>query len=109
MRMRMVVAAVVLIGLVLSGCGGSSKKPSGAGAGGAGAGGAGAGGGAAGTAITVQKFCLSPTPLRAPSGSTITVTDKDGSQHTVTSDDKTSFDTGHIPSSGGTKSFTAPS
>lgn len=91
MRIRLV-AALVLV-LALGACGGSSKN---------------SGGAVSGTAITAHNFSFSPATLRVAAGATITVTDKDGSEHTVTSYDNL-FDTGHIPASGGTKTFSAPS
>jgi plastocyanin len=54
----------------------------------------------AGDAITIHNLTFSPTPLSAKVGDTVTVTNKDGFDHTFTADDG-SFDTG--PFSSGSK------
>jgi plastocyanin len=51
-------------------------------------------------AITIHNLMFSPTPLSAKVGDTVTVTNKDGFDHTFTADDG-SFDTG--PFSSGSK------
>jgi plastocyanin len=56
----------------------------------------------AGTAITIQGFKFSPASLQAKVGDTITVTNQDGTNHTVTAVDGT-FDTGAFDS--GSKTF----
>lgn len=43
-------------------------------------------------AITIENFKFSPNPLSAKVGDSITVTNKDGTNHTMTADDE-SFDT----------------
>jgi plastocyanin len=45
------------------------------------------GGGATGTKITIKDFAYSPDPLNAKVGDTITVTNDDGTAHTLTADD----------------------
>jgi plastocyanin len=52
----------------------------------------GGGAGATGNAIVIKNFAYSPTPLKVNSGTTITVTNADGTAHSVTADNK-SFDT----------------
>lgn len=49
----------------------------------------------AGTAVEIKDFAFAPTPLVAKAGSAITVTNGDGTAHTLTADDK-SFDTGNL-------------
>ncbi len=56
----------------------------------------------AGTAITIQGFAFQPVELQAKAGDTITVTNSDGTDHSLTAVDG-SFDTGRF--SGGTKTF----
>jgi plastocyanin len=48
-------------------------------------------------AITIQNFAFSPTPLNVKVGTKVTVTNKDGFDHTWTSDNGT-WDSGHISS-----------
>lgn len=61
------------------------------------------GGAAAAGTITIQNFKFSPNPVKAKVGDTITVTNNDGTNHSVTADDK-SFDT--TPFSSGSKTIT---
>ncbi len=49
--------------------------------------------------ITIANFRFSPDPLVVTAGTTVKVTNEDGTAHTVTADDK-SFDTGDL--AGGT-------
>jgi plastocyanin len=56
-------------------------------------------------AMTVENFAFSP--VSAPAGATIEVTNQDGVPHTVTADDD-SFDT-EVIDGGGTATFVAPS
>jgi plastocyanin len=56
-----------------------------------------------GTSITIKDFKFSPTPLTAKVGSSITVTNDDGTDHELKENDG-SFDTGRFSS--GSKSFT---
>ena len=82
--------AAALLVVALAGCGsssgssGASSKPSSS---------APSGGSPAAAAITIKSFKFAPTPLKVKVGSTITVTNADGTDHTVTADDN-SFDTG---------------
>ena len=55
-------------------------------------GGAKAGGG---TAVSIKNFQFSPNPIVVKAGSTLTVTNDDGTMHTLTADNK-SFDTGDL-------------
>jgi len=48
-----------------------------------------------GTAVSIKNFQFSPNPIAVKAGSTLTVTNDDGTQHTLTADDK-SFDTGDL-------------
>lgn len=73
-------AAVLAFGTVA--CGGGDKKGS-------------EGSGATGTKITIKDFAYEPNPLRAKVGDTITVTNDDGTPHTLTADDK-SLTTGEL-------------
>ncbi len=54
-------------------------------------------------AIKIQSFKFTPSPASAKVGDTITVTNADGTDHSLTADDG-SFDSGVF--SGGTKTFT---
>jgi plastocyanin len=58
-------------------------------------GGGGSRGSAAGTAVSIKNFQFAPDPLVVQAGATITVTNDDGTLHTLTADDK-SFDTGDL-------------
>ena len=51
-----------------------------------------AGGGAKGDSIVIRNFTFVPTPLVVDAGTTVTVTNADGTRHSVTAD-KGSFDT----------------
>jgi plastocyanin len=48
-----------------------------------------------GTAIVIKNFQFSPDPITVKAGSTVTVTNGDGTTHTLTADDK-AFDTGNL-------------
>jgi plastocyanin len=48
-----------------------------------------------GTAVTIENFAFSPTPLRVKAGTTVTVANQDQTAHTLTADDG-AFDTGTI-------------
>jgi plastocyanin len=88
--MKRAFAVVVVTALGLLGCGSSASKTTATSAGPA----------ASGTAVTIQNFAFSPSPLSAKVGDTVTVTNKDNTNHTFTADDN-SFDTG--PFSSGSK------
>ncbi|WP_030901569.1 cupredoxin domain-containing protein [Streptomyces sp. NRRL F-5126] len=57
--------------------------------------------------ITIDNFHFKPPKLTVRAGSTVTVTNKDSTDHTVTATGSGSFDTGHI-APGATKTFKAP-
>lgn len=59
-------------------------------------------GGQGGTMVTINNFEFAPDTVQAKVGDTITVQNKDSTEHTVTATDK-SFDTGRFAS--GTKTF----
>jgi plastocyanin len=50
---------------------------------------------AGGTAITIKNFQFSPDPIVVKAGDTITVSNDDGTAHTLTADDG-AFDTGNL-------------
>jgi plastocyanin len=81
-------AAVAL--LVTAACGGSDDD------------GGGAGGASGAKTVTIVNFEFAPDTLEVKVGDTITVDNKDQTEHTVTARDK-SFDTGSFT---GTKTFT---
>ncbi len=56
-----------------------------------------------GVGLTIKNFGFQPNPLQAKVGDTITVTNLDNTNHTVTANDK-SFDTGQFAT--GTKTIT---
>lgn len=76
------VAAGAAAAVTLAACGGTD---------------AGRGGPPAEAAVVIQNFRFSPTPLTIKVGSTLTVTNRDGTDHTFTADDH-SFDTGRFSS-----------
>jgi plastocyanin len=49
----------------------------------------------AGTAITIKDFRYSPDPIEVKVGASVTVTNDDGTAHTLTADDER-FDTGTL-------------
>lgn len=103
-RALLSIAFALLIAVALAACG-SSSKSSGATNTSSGGGSAAASPQSSSTAgITIDNFSFSTTPVKA--GSTVTIVNKDSTEHTVTSDDGTSFNV-DMPS-GQTKTFTAP-
>jgi plastocyanin len=50
---------------------------------------------ASGTAIAIEDFRFSPDPIAVKAGTTVTVTNRDGTVHTLTADDG-GFDTGNL-------------
>lgn len=83
------------LSVALAGCGGSSKPSNEPAASG-------------GTSIQIQDFGYHPSPLTVAPGATVTVTNLDGSDHTVTSDKAGAFSTDTV-SKGKPVTFTAPS
>ncbi|WP_427174567.1 cupredoxin domain-containing protein [Arthrobacter sp. 92] len=59
------------------------------------------------TAITIKDFAFG-TPITVAPGATVTVTNQDSADHTVTADQGQAFDA-KVKGSGGTATFTAPS
>ena len=57
--------------------------------------------------IAIHNFKFSPTPLTVKAGTTVTVTNDDGTNHTLTADDH-SFDTGPFDSGSKTIQLTNP-
>jgi plastocyanin len=96
-RRLSVVIAVIGLAVALAACSSSGSKgataPSGSGS------------GAAGGTISISNFKF--TAISVPAGSTVTVSNNDKPQHTVTSDDGTSFNVKVDP--GKSATFTAPS
>ncbi|MHB8463401.1 MAG: cupredoxin domain-containing protein [Acidimicrobiales bacterium] len=92
MRTSRLLAAAVPLALVVTGCGGGSSKKATT---------------VAPNTILIQGFAFSPTSVTVHPGVTVTVRNVDGTDHTVSSDDKTSFDTKHV-SGGNSTTFTAP-
>ncbi len=99
---RSTAAALAVVGsaLLLAAC---SSTPSGSGGG---ATTATSGGGSAGATITIQNFAFSPVTLTVRPGEIVTVVNKDGVAHTLTSTTG-AFDTGDI-AAGGSTTFKAP-
>jgi plastocyanin len=50
-----------------------------------------------GTEVIIENFAFAPTPLHVKAGTTVTVTNDDGTPHTLTADDG-AFDTGRLDS-----------
>ena len=92
--MTLLRASLVALALVAAACGGSDDD------GGSASAGAGAGSGA--KTVTISNFEFAPDTLEVKVGDTVTVDNKDQTEHTVTAKDK-SFDTGTFT---GTKTFT---
>jgi plastocyanin len=85
--------AVLTLAIGLAACSSSSKKSNTPNSGSSGA-----------VNITIQNLTFHPTPVKA--GSTVAVKNMDGFEHTVTSDDGSSFNIS-VPG-GSTQTFTAP-
>jgi plastocyanin len=89
-RRTALIGLVVAIGLVAVACSGDDSGGRGSPSS---AGGAGAGGGSAGgeTTIVAQNFAFSPDRISVPAGAvTLTVTNRDSTEHTFTLDDGSS-------------------
>jgi plastocyanin len=95
-RMLSLALLLALVAVVASACSSSPSSPSSSSS----------SSGSTGTHITIQNFAFSPDTLTVKPGATITVTNKDGVDHTVTSLSNV-FNTGDI-GSGQTLHFTAP-
>lgn len=80
-RLLAVLAIVVLGGLLLVGCGGSSGTTTTSG------GGSTTTAAPGGSQVTIQNFAFSPAELTVPVGTTVTWTNDDSTNHTVTSND----------------------
>jgi plastocyanin len=109
MKTRSLVPAVLIslsAATLVAGCGSSSKKSDGGGGATTGGASSSASTSSTGSAITIKNFAYNDLTVAA--GTKVTVTNSDSTAHTVTSDDKTSFDTGSLA---GSKSatITAPS
>ncbi len=92
--MTLLRASLAALALVAAACGGSYD--------GGGCASAGAGAGAGAKTVTISNFEFAPDILEVKVGDTVTVDNKDQTEHTVTAKDK-SFDTGTFT---GTKTFT---
>jgi plastocyanin len=97
-RYVMLLTLVFVLGIALAACGSSSKSSNKS-----------SNKSATSTAssaadITIQNFSFTTKPVKA--GATVTVVNKDSTEHTVTSDDGTSFNKS-VPA-GETVTFTAP-
>jgi plastocyanin len=63
---------------------------------------------ASGTVIAIENFRFSPDPITVEAGTTVTVTNRDGTVHTLTADDG-GFDTGDLDGgASATIALTAP-
>ena len=91
---RLVLAGLCAVALVACGPSGSSSS----------SGSSASDAGSTASTITIEDFSFT-TPDSVSPGATITVDNKDGTAHTVTSDAGDAFDD---PASPGTSSFTAP-
>jgi plastocyanin len=105
---RAVVPVLLLAGITLAGCSSSSggsttaAQPSGAAPRSSAPAPA-----AAGTALTIAGFNYSPKPLTVAPGATVSVTNKDGAEHTATSDTSGAFDSSDV-AQGQVITFKAP-
>jgi plastocyanin len=100
MRKYMIFPVVILaLGLALAACGSSSKSSNKS------SNSTNASSTSSAADITIQNFSFTTKPVKA--GATVTVVNKDSTEHTVTSDDGSSFNKS-VPA-GKTVTFTAPS
>jgi plastocyanin len=97
---RLVLAALCAVVLVACGSSGTSSSSGATSSSGSSA----SDGGSSASTITIKDFTFT-TPDSVSPGATITVDNKDGTAHTVTSDDGDAFDDSASP---GTSTFTAP-
>jgi plastocyanin len=92
LRPRVLTAAAAAVMVVaLPACGGSTKHKTATHPGG----GTTVAAAAGDQSITIKNFAFSPSPMNAKAGATITITNNDTTDHTVT-DTGGTFDTGHI-------------
>jgi len=70
---RQLLFAAAVVSLVLAACSPSAPAASGPASG--------------GSAVTIQNFAFSPVSLTVAAGTTVTWTDKDNTEHTVSADD----------------------
>jgi plastocyanin len=103
LRSILACSAAVSVVVGLAGCGSSTKKNAATPATSALAPSASAAPASTGS-LTIKSFAFTPTPLSAKTGATITITNNDTTDHTVT-DSGGAFDTGHI-ASGTSKTIT---
>jgi plastocyanin len=75
-------AALVVLALAGCGSGGATTAPS------------------SSSALTIEDFTFSPTPLAVKAGVAIEIHNEDDQPHTVTSDTAGAFDAGSIPAGG---------
>jgi plastocyanin len=101
---RLVLACLCAAALVACGSGGGSSSAGSSSAGSSSASSSSDAGSSAST-ITIKNFAFT-APASVSAGATVTVDNKDGTDHTVTSDDGKAFDD---PAGAGTSTFTAPS
>ena len=101
---RLVLAGLCAVTLVACGPSGSSSSSGATSESSSPAGTSSSDAGSTASTITIEDFSFT-TPDSVSPGATITVDNKDGTDHTVTSDDGDSFDD---PASPGTSTFTAP-
>jgi plastocyanin len=81
---------VLVLGLLVAGCGGGAEEPT------DGGGETTTGGGdTAGTEVTIENFAFDPGTLTIEVGDTVTWTNNDSAPHTATADDDT-FDSGSL-------------
>lgn len=99
MRSRTIVSAVVAVAALATACSSSAKSSVAAGSSGSPSSSttaaASSASSTAGTTVDIKNFMFHPTPLTVRVGATITVTNQDGTTHTLTADDH-SFDTGDL-------------
>ena|SRR5258705_7759222 len=57
-------------------------------------------------AVTIQGMAFNPATITVEMGTTVTWTNRDAMDHTVTSDNGTSFNSGPVTAGGGVFSFT---
>ena len=91
------VALVLLVSVTLVACTPTAATPS--------PGGASSSPGSVQNVVTISNFAFSPATITVPVGTKVTWTNQDSTDHTVTADNGTTFDSGHI-APGATFSFT---
>jgi plastocyanin len=96
LRLLSSLLAVATTAVLLTSCGGGGGNSGSATQSASSASGSGQGSAGGGDAVSISNFKFSPGTVTVKSGTKVTVANNDGTAHTATSDDGSTFDTGDI-------------